>query len=318
MDIRKSIITEFGPHSSSWVLSKAFPHSCDGCPVALIDNDKPLQHILYLSPPRYLERERDTTWPATVYASMDTIPPWLQEHCHRLAGEDPELSNLNLNIRRLNVARMNVLCHALRHNRVLKVLNLTNSLQTTDALVPLCQWLASSSTCQLQILHLSYNRPVPVLLQVQGAGDCLGRALTTNRSLQELYLDHCDLGDAGCIPLAAALQQNATLRVLSLDGNAIGSPGAAVLQEALLRWNNVTLRRISLAMNDIPPRQMGILQVTCRASAGRRLLRSAAPVAQGQGTIICRLWPFLLARSDVDVVYFLLHAKPDLCAHQAL
>jgi Ran GTPase-activating protein (RanGAP) involved in mRNA processing and transport len=257
------------------------------------------------------------------------IPPWLKEHCTRLSGGDHELTNLNLNIRRMDKRMMTLFSQSLQDNNTLLVLNLTSSLMNNmkdeDALRPFAEIVLPCHR-SLKVLHLSYNRIQEV--------STLGMALTTNNHLQEVYLDHnridgrgaqslaeglrknstlkvlClsynDIGDTGCEALAKALESNTSLLRLSLERNSISTVGAASLQSAL--QNNDTIRNIGLDLNDILPEQTACIRIVCRANeAGRKFLT--------HHQLSLGIWPALLEQlsEEPDLLYFFLHAKPDLC-----
>src|SRR3569832_435009 len=107
-----------------------------------------------------------------------SIPPWLQEHCDRLVANDLSLTNLNLNIRRLDDRQLHALAVTMSQNYHLLVLNLTSSLTSSD--IATIQAVVDHVT--LSLLHLSYNR--------------LEMAVSlSHSSLVELYLDHNALVD---------------------------------------------------------------------------------------------------------------------------
>ena len=59
------------------------------------------------------------------------------------------------------------------------------------------------------------------------------RLLYSTRSLTELYLEHCNIGEDGACELARALRANSTLRELSLWDNPFEEGGAIELVESL-------------------------------------------------------------------------------------
>ena len=59
----------------------------------------------------------------------------------------------------------------------------------------------------------------------------------------------CAIGDEGGKALAAALEKNATLTKLQLDGNSVGDVGASALASALEK--NTTLTELGLAWNSV-------------------------------------------------------------------
>jgi Leucine-rich repeat (LRR) protein len=257
----------------------------------------------------------------------ELIPPWLQEHCSRLLSNDKTLTNLNLNIRQLNIECMVALEAAMRQTSHLYTLNLTTSL-TTD---PLALEVIAQVICHhvsLKVLHLSYNR----LLNVT----CIGQALMAkNSTLTHLYLDYnlidrqsclaladglChnttlevlqlgsnNIGDEGCIALAKAVACNKTLRILGLARNGITNKGAAAMEEAM--QSNFTIEYINCDKNWFPSVQQTRLELMCRANkAGRSFLTS--PSLENTA---CS--PIILERvaGDLDLLAFFLKAKPELC-----
>jgi Ran GTPase-activating protein (RanGAP) involved in mRNA processing and transport len=72
--------------------------------------------------------------------------------------------------------------------------------------------------------------------------------LTTNTSLQELWLANNSIGDAGVASLAEALCSNTTLTDLNLGCNRLTNEGASSLAGAL-HEANVTLQTLTIAYN---------------------------------------------------------------------
>jgi len=248
------------------------------------------------------------------------LPPWLVDHCVRLQNNDDNLTNLNLNIRRLSPEMMEELVSALRHNNILTVLNLTSTLANNPAAI---ESLAASIVPQhasLQILHLSHNRLAAVSLQLSnnsvlkelyleynalGEEACqyLAHGLRRNSVLQVLQLNYNLVGNAGCEALAQALQSNSSLLVLGLQRNGITDAGSLV---QTLEDSNVWIRCIRLEQNNaIPVGQQTRIKLLARANAaGRKFLRHAA--------LNDTLWPRLLHRLDYNLKFFFLQQKPDL------
>ena len=167
-----------------------------------------------------------------------SIPPWLEEICVRLRSNDPTLTNLNLNIRRLTEFTLAYLCDALTNNSHLETLNLTNCLVPPVNLQPLGQALARHAS--LRALHLSYNK----LVNINDLALCLG----TNTSLEELFLNYNQIQE-DVAALAEALKYNTTLKVLHLGKNRIDDRGAAALARVI--EHNSSLRLMSLVWNEI-------------------------------------------------------------------
>lgn len=258
------------------------------------------------------------------------VPPWLLEHCARLQQNDPELMNLNLNIRRCDTEMLEVLAVAIRQNTVLHTLNLTSSL-TKASILPLITVLHYHPS--LKILHLSYNRISNCNNEIVSLARAIG---ATNRSLTELYLDHNDIDAEGAIALANMLKENETLQVLQLSSNHVHDEGARAFAQALA--NNTTLKRLMLERNQITSRGVESLlqamesnvtiqhlqvdkhQTTVHQElkfaletnrAGRRLLRQQHNVPLG-------LWSHVLGRSSkqADMIYYFLKELPNLCRRQ--
>lgn len=175
------------------------------------------------------------------------IPTWLKENCLRLNDEGENLRNLNLNIRRLNLAMILVLSEALRDNTRIETVNMTSSLSNTqrnqDAgriLIPLAYALRRHVS--LKTIHLSYN-------QLKDATS-LGVTLELNRSsLTELYLDHNRLSVDTAVALARALRRNNKLSILQLNSNNLGDEGGRIIAEALRE--NTGLKTLGLARNSL-------------------------------------------------------------------
>jgi len=242
-----------------------------------------------------------------------------------LARNDPELTNLNLNIRRFDTDMLVALATALEGNTVLHTLNLTSSL-VKASLFPVVRILAVHSS--LKILHLSYNRI--------SDGDeiaALARALERNHSLTELYLDHNEIDAGGASILANVLRENETLQVLQLSSNQVHDEGAEVFADVLAN-DNSALKRLGLERNKITSRgaeaflratasnvtvqhleldkhQTSVhqeLELALQTNrAGRHLLR--------RQDIQLGLWPYVLGRisHQPDMLYFFLMEMPNLC-----
>lgn len=271
------------------------------------------------------------------------LPRWLEEHCQRLSSTS-HISNLNLNLRRLDVPMMQALAEALHQNDRIRVINLTSALlvrsttttSSDEALIPLARLLCHHSS--LHVVHLSYNR-------LQDAS-CLGLALATNTSLQELYLDYNQLSGSSVVAIAEGLAQNPNtkLQVLCLNSNRMGDIGGQALAQLLhtnrslktlrlannrlgnatattllkaLEMHNTTLTELGLEENPdmlTSPRDneieswilLGRIQQLLDANqAGRYLLNYQPPPPLG-------LWPFVLEGLPVDPQYYFLQQVPAL------
>lgn len=181
------------------------------------------------------------------HADDRRIPNWLKDNCFRLKDEGANLINLNLNIRRLNLAMILVLSEALKDNTRIETVNMTSSLSNTqryeDAgkiLIPLAYALRYHAS--LKTFHLSYNH-------LKDASS-LGVTLELNRSsLTELYLDHNRLTLETAVALARALRRNNKLSILQLDSNNLGDEGGKIIAEALR--DNTGLKTLGLARNSL-------------------------------------------------------------------
>ena len=234
--------------------------------------------------------------------TLDEIPEWLRDLCERLEDDTVILTVLNLNIRRVNPSMMRYLSRSLLCRRTgLESLNLTSALEnrpgrmtSSQVLQPLIQGVLYSTTSSLKVLHLSYN----ALTDCKG----IGTALSLNRVLKELYLDHnridCStvtelanglatnrtlqilqlssnlIGDMGASNIASALSRNKHLRTLCLGHNFIGREGGQALADSLWKHKNTSLQRIDVGNNPTFPANLaGWLSALCRANeAGRRIL----------------------------------------------
>ena len=259
------------------------------------------------------------------------VPPWLLELCARLERNDPDFTNLNLNIRRLDTEMLHVLSNAISQNTVLCTLNLTSSLTKAGSIHPLFHVLTHS--CSLKILHLSYNR----LSNQNGEIASLARALETNTSLQELYLDHNEIDAEGAMALANMLRENTTLQVLQLSSNHIHDKGAQAFAQVLAN-DNTTLRRLELSANRMTSKSVEsfvnalesnvtlyylvvdkhttsvhqeLNLVLNQNRAGRCLLRDESDLPLG-------MWSYVLGRSSrqPDVLYYFLKEFPSLYIQQ--
>lgn len=173
---------------------------------------------------------------------MAEIPAWLQGQCERLIANDGDLTNLNLNIRHLNLTYAIILSDAIVQNKHLCVLNLTSALvrNGSTTLQPIVERVIPH-TSTLRVLHLSYNR----LTRLEGLGTAMGE----NDSILELHLDYNALGPDEAVALAEGLSKNKTLRVLQLGHNDIGDIGFHAFAQLLA--TNDTLRRLGLDRNQI-------------------------------------------------------------------
>ncbi len=279
-------------------------------------------------------------------SASTSLPPWLQDHCHRLTSVssnqschfDSVITNLNLNLRRLDFQMMEALVEALAQNNQIRIINLTSTLATLTnttsdhTLIPLSNLMRLHSS--LEVVHLSYNRLVNALH--------LGQALATNTCLVELYLDHNQLTDDAAIAIAQGLLQNPNtrLQVLYLNSNQIGDSGGEAIGN-LLKTNtsikrldltknhrllgsrtanmfsdaletNMTLVELSLDENpNLQHATISILQLVQANRAGRYLLHHFPTPPIG-------LWPMVLEGLESDTQYFFLQERPTLVGERML
>ena len=276
---------------------------------------------------------------------MTSIPSWLQEHCLRLCSNDASLTNLNLNIRRLNADCMVALASALSQNSCLRTLNLATSVSNNASAVDTLSQRVMKSHESLQIVHLSYNRLtniesigislrtnltlVELYLDYNNIADCQGLAagLSHNRNLRVIQLESNLIDDEGCQELAKALSSNRCLKVLGLARNLITTVGASALEKALQGDSstpaNVTVVWIDLHRNHhVSLKQQGSVQLLCDANmAGRQFVVSFNNLYQRlqheserRQQVPLSAWPYILRRitNRADLLFFFLKAKPDL------
>jgi len=310
--------------------------------------------------------------------AASALPQWLEEHCQRLSSRSlietntspvsaachsthdhgiSRIFNLNLNLRRLDAFMMQALADALSQNDEIQIINLTSALvsrnhhhrrptagssdhhthssssSSDETLIPLAQLLCHHKS--LEVIHLSYNRLTDA--------SCLGRALSTNSSLQELYMDHNQMSGASVVALAGGLARNpdTKLRVLCLNSNRMGDLGGMALAQLLL--TNQSLKRLQLTNNmlggasvlalcqaleqrNVTLIELGLEETTepsaqsmgaasqqlCRIQqllqanrSGRYLLQQEPPPPMG-------LWPLVLEGLPIDPQYYFLQQLPGL------
>jgi hypothetical protein len=270
-----------------------------------------------------------------------SIPAWLAEHCHRLSSNDSALTNLCLNVRRLDEPMTRALALALKQNSVLMILNLTSTFASCPSAFAILaeQGLVQRTSCgsgnALQVLHLSYNRldkmNVSALTSVLSSGSStlislhldhnvldsaaactIAQGLLSNKSLRTLNLSSNYIDDDGCFSLAKSLQTNTKLTTLDLSSNQITMCGASELLH-VLKQDNYTLTALNLDKNEnVPMVWPSRLRVICQANQlGRKELLD--------GSLPPCLWPRLLCRANdqsADLLWYLLRTKPDMLSFQ--
>lgn len=99
------------------------------------------------------------------------------------------------------------------------------------------------SGCTLRILHLYNNK-----LSVEDAQQ-LGVVLRSNRSIDTIIMEKCEISCEAAMKLAVGLRDNKTLRTVNLWDNNIGCDGATSLADALK--SNCTLTTLNLWGNNV-------------------------------------------------------------------
>lgn len=154
---------------------------------------------------------------------------------------------------------------------------------------------SASATATGEALDGDVHQDAPLPLDAAVAAGTRFAELMRLESLRVISLRDCGIrGGAGTAPIAAALRKSATLQVLNLWGNPLGSEGACALLGALER--NSTLRALGLghvdACDDTCTRAAGLVarrQVSAavfaafdRASGGGKYrVRAPPPGAKG-------------------------------------
>jgi len=79
------------------------------------------------------------------------------------------------------------------------------------------------------------------------AGESLVHLLKTNKTLTDLDVSNCRLGESICRDLAKALRDSPTLQFVQLDGNRLKDEAAHILRELKERMVSGTLQKFSMA-----------------------------------------------------------------------
>ncbi|KAM4703016.1 NACHT, LRR and PYD domains-containing protein 12-like [Rhinophrynus dorsalis] len=193
----------------------------------------------------------------------------LKEVVQKVASEIDEVNLFKVT---LNPSDCTVLYYVLQHSTSkLKTLNLgyTNigiqGLRKLQPLLHCCQTLylrynsldkeaavieadvLKSPVCQVKSLLMCGNR-----IGSEGV-KCLWEALSTNQTLEELYVDITGITDSGLDNLLPCLAKNTTLRLLTIAGNNLSERGKQLLQE--VKKHRPNLKILSSFGGD-----MGLLQ----------------------------------------------------------
>lgn len=140
------------------------------------------------------------------------------------------------------------LCQRLqRDDPSLTVLNLNNKCMGNDGAIALSRALASNTN--LVVLFLENNLLGPSAMRA------LAQSLKHHPRLAHLYLSHNNnLGDTGCIHLAALLAESPALQVVKADDCAIGPAGGRRIAQVLqTEWTHsiAKLQYLSLQNNKL-------------------------------------------------------------------
>ncbi|KAF9167145.1 hypothetical protein DFQ26_005618 [Actinomortierella ambigua] len=129
--------------------------------------------------------------------------------------------------------------HALATNKVLQRLRLSS---TMDPPLPVEEGEEDESEVVPKDRTLEeLNQPLSdhEVEELKTDGDAvlaaLAASLRVNDTLQELWMDYCNLTPVGVVPLAEALRVNRSLKTLRLRNNRVGNRGARALGAALTR-----------------------------------------------------------------------------------
>ena len=199
----------------------------------------------------------------TAFSNDTNIPPWLQEHCIRLKAIDSDITNLNLNIRRLNRPMMEALSKAICANPRIEMINFTSSLMNNvpptrpAALLP-PQQQPLQQVGQQQQPNLNPAQPhdqqqqqvsstPPVGSPYDAALPLAELVLPNHPSLQKIHLSYNRL--SCCISIGTALLTNTVLKELYLDYNLLDASSGIALANGL-RYNK-SLKVLQLKSNKI-------------------------------------------------------------------
>ncbi|CAD8101826.1 unnamed protein product [Paramecium sonneborni] len=122
----------------------------------------------------------------------------------------------------------------------LKILKFNQVTFTGESFCHAKEWILSSDNCSLNTLDLSEN----VLRQEWLDELCIG--ISGNRTIQNLFLNKCNLGKLNLQPLGQAISINPTIRILSIANNNIvdnlcKSKFAAVTENKTIQFEELNL-----------------------------------------------------------------------------
>lgn len=143
---------------------------------------------------------------------------------------------------RVGDAGAKLLAEGLRTNRTVTTMDLSDCHIGDEGLGHLCEALKVNKTLHTLLLGLN-----PAISHVGAAK--LGETLQQNKTLRAVSLYRCNIGDDGATHLAQALAHNSTLESLTLFNNNIGNDGAQKLLDSLNQ--NDTLQKLELRCNPI-------------------------------------------------------------------
>jgi hypothetical protein len=191
----------------------------------------------------------------------------------------------------------------------------------------------------LTALHLDYNHLTATTALA------LAQVLSTNQTqLKTLMLNSNRIGDEGGVAIGKALHHNTTLRELGLKNNQLGDKTGHAFFEMLQRAGNVTVTSLLLAQNpNLSLETLLKVQTLTEANHyGRYLLynnttHTTIPVTAGKNNINNKistshqyqrhdknkqhhdneewkrkLWPLVLAKLPVSLLFYFLVEKPSL------
>ncbi len=150
------------------------------------------------------------------------------------------LSSLELGWNQIGDKGLQAIFAALKLNKTLKKLDVSNCGMTDTGVASLADALCTNNT--LEELHIAYS-----LIHEEGALH-IADILRNNNTLSKLLLDGDPIGDKGLQFIFEALKRNTTLKQLSVFRCGMGDAGVASLADAL-RTNN-TLEDLPIHQND--------------------------------------------------------------------
>jgi hypothetical protein len=230
------------------------------------------------------------------------------------------------------------LANAIRRHVSLKILHLSYNLLKDATSLGINLEMNQSSLKELYLDHNRLDNKTAV---------ALARVIRQNDTLTVLQLNYNNIGDEGGKIIADALKDNTCLKTLGLAHNSLKSETASSLLQSLECNRNVTLLCLFLGDNPEFPKSLErtISYLVQANRAGRYLLRNddgderksaiigndkrvsdsnsdndeknkKIQTKNGGGGDFKRrglgLWPLVLQRSELDMLYFFLVQKPSL------